>query len=161
MSEEYPLEALLDIRERERDEAERALAREMAELERRQQTVKKRTAELEDIRGRKKSAREEADAAMSDGMSIAQMGMHDEYVRGLDIEEASARERVDDAMQNVARQRRTVEKARAALEHAQKELLAVEKHHENWQQEEAIIARRKASNEMDEIAMRLWQKENS
>lgn len=161
MSEEYPLEVLLEMRERERDEAQTTLSQEMADLERRQRTVREKTAELEEVRERRVEARDAADQAIGAGISVARMQVSDEYQLGLEVEEQTARGRVDEAMQEVARQRRSVEKARGALEAAQKELLAVEKHHAKWKEEQDVVAKRKASSEMDEIAMRLWQKENS
>lgn len=159
MSDDYPLEVLLEIRASARDDAEAELARRVGELQKVEARRERAREQVEDIRQRQVCARAERERVLQQGMAVSDLRVADEYASALAVEVAGAEAKLEEISGEWRDRKREVERARHELGEAQKELLAVEKHHEGWSEEQAMVARRKASDAMDEIAMRTWQKD--
>ena len=159
-NDEYELKTLLKMRERERDQAESAYAAEMQELERRKALVQERQAERDALAASRHRRQEAFDTKMAEGVDLAAMQQFDEYLQGVQIELTDMDAAIEAARQRVRKQQRVADERKQALIEAETSLKAVEKHREKWAEEQAVVARRKQSDALDEIASRLWQENN-
>ncbi|HVS01999.1 MAG TPA: hypothetical protein VMT16_04450 [Thermoanaerobaculia bacterium] len=149
----YPLQSVLELRQRERDAAQEFLAGCLAEVGREE----RRVAEAE-----------AAERHQQDELRSLQDGFYDPPVEGvLDIrllderrngirfaqERLAARRReVVARRQRLAEAREQVESARDALSAAAQALTAIEKHRDKWRDEELAELRRKEELLLQEIA---------
>lgn len=159
---EYDLEVLLELREDEKEEAQQAYADEMQELERRKDYVESLRGEREALRAERREWREEFDRRRSEeGLGPEEAQQYENYLRGLKSDESDLDEEIERARRAVEEQRRRVEEAREALNEAIKQLEAVERHREDWEEEQERLQRRKEAERMDDIAARIWREEQS
>lgn len=155
---DYDLEVLLELREKAKEDAEEAVSEAIAEVSRRERAVEDATARLEKARITRKN---ECDAfdnrCVGGGVGIGQMQQFGDYVRSLKQQEAQMALEIESLRERVLQGRREVEQARAALSESVKELEAVRSHKEQWQKQRDLVARRRESAAMDEVAARLWR----
>jgi dsRNA-specific ribonuclease len=159
--EEYPLQALRELRERAKDDAMEALAGAIAEEEAAKQRVTDAVRELAEARELRARKAREFDADVAAGRAgIAQMRTFDHYRLRLLDEEASMGARIEE-LRAAAREAGEVSAARRAeLEDAATQLEAVVKHRGGWDAERAMIRQRKDEAAMDEVATRIWREQN-
>jgi len=158
--EEYPLATLMQIREQERDQAEQRYAETLRDFEQLQKEVKSAEARVQDASDRLQKARAEArQARESSQVMMTDIGLHRAYEKALkdDVEAAKSAVQVATAAAEDF-QKKVVQKALKDFQEAQKGVMAVEKHYENWKAERQLERDRKASDQMDEIAIRGWSK---
>ncbi len=146
------LEVLVELRERERDEAQQILADHNAEAARLRREIEQLEADLADRRRREAGARDGVSAT-----DIAALRRADEFRRALEIEieqlEETRRQRqgeLDAALQRVAEARGELAEREAAVQAVQTRLDA----HEH---EERVLQKRRREAEMDEVALRRWK----
>ena len=159
--EEYPLQALRELRERAKDDAMEALAGAIAEEEAAKQRVTDAVRELAEARELRARKAREFDADVAAGRAgIAQMRTFDHYRLRLLDEEAAMGARIEE-LRAAAREAGEVSAARRAeLEDAATQLEAVVKHRGGWDAERAMIRQRKDEAAMDEVATRIWREQN-
>lgn len=149
MSEKYPLEAALTLRERELDEASLRLVEANQLLSQREDTLNQAAAALEAKEVHLTAARAESAAR---GTRRA-----DEWQRTLayDARLRSERERADTRKQEAASQledaRSALEASRDALGEARAALEAVKKHHAQWLQQKRLEQERAEESEADDL----------
>ncbi|MFP4598345.1 MAG: hypothetical protein ACOC9W_01060 [Persicimonas sp.] len=161
MSDNYDLQVLLELREREQEEAEDEYAQELAELKRREDFVAKKRADLEAAVARRREACARHDQRVSSGeATLAQMNTFETYVSGLRSDELGIEESIERAQRAVEQQKEAIARAKAELIEATRELEAVVKHKDNWQEEQAAVQQRRQSAAMDEVAARRWMEKN-
>jgi dsRNA-specific ribonuclease len=160
-NEEYPLQALRELRERAKDDAMEALAGAIAEEEAAKQRVTDAVRELAEARELRARKAREFDADVAAGRAgIAQMRTFDHYRLRLLDEEAAMGARIEE-LRAAAREAGEVSAARRAeLEDAATQLEAVVKHRGGWDAERAMIRQRKDEAAMDEVATRIWREQN-
>lgn len=157
---EYDLQVLLKLRENECDEAEKRYADEMRELERRKSYLADTREQLEAAVEKRELEREKLDDRRASGdASLAELAQFERYVKGLRADEHQLRDEIERAESSVDEQRERVEEAREALAESMRELEAVERHREEWEQERTMEEKRRKASEMDDIAVRIWRKE--
>lgn len=161
MSDDYDLKVLLELREREQEEAEEEYARQIQELERQKEYLAQRRADLEEAIERRKAVCAQHDERVeASGATLAQMNVFESYLSGLRQDEIQLRDSIDRAERAVSQQGEQVGEAKQDLIEATRELEAVEKHRENWQEERATEEQRRESAAMDEVAARRWMERN-
>ncbi len=159
---DYDLQALLELRENARDEAEQRYADEMRELERRREYVAEMRAELEAAVDRRESERERLGRRRTSGeASLAELGQFENYLRGMREDEKALRDEVERAEQAVDEQREYVDEAHEEMVEAVRQLEAVERHRDDWEADRARREKRRRASEMDDIATRIWREEQT
>lgn len=159
MSDGYELAALLELREQARDAAERALGDEVGKQRDARSTLDAARAELvehdEELARRRLAHR----AALESAFDLRTVGQFDDYVRAKELDRKGLERRIEDAEEELREADRRVKQARDDMIGAEQELSAVEKHRQNWKEEQAVVKQRRQADAMDEIAMTRWKKE--
>lgn len=158
---DYDLDVLLQMREDERDEAERAYAEAVSE----RQQLKERLDELEsrhrEMVERREQKRTHFDEQIADGeITAAKMRKFDQFLVGLRDREREILEQMETVKEKSARADRRIEECRGAMREAVRRLKAVETHYEEWKQQQKVVEKRRRSEKMDDIAARLWREQN-
>ncbi|MBA2663119.1 MAG: hypothetical protein H0U74_12555 [Bradymonadaceae bacterium] len=157
----YELASLLELRERQRDDAELTYASEMAELERHRRAVAELDRRLERAQSERAARCAAFDAQLSEqSLPLVEVHRFDAWIDGLKLDEQQLRDELTQARDDERAQRTALERAHVALHEATLQLKAVEKHHESWLSEQKLLAQRKQSDALDDIAARIWREHN-
>ena len=161
-NEDYDLDVLLQLRNKERDQAEERYAEAMTvhqKLGKKVQQLEQRHRQL--IQKRQRECRE-FDEKLTDGPAkLGRVQEFDRYVMGLRDREEAAWHEVDKVRKKRRRARRKMEQAHDALLDAVRQLKAVEKHHDKWKKERNIEKKRRQAAKMDDVAARMWRENRS
>ena len=160
--EAYELQVLMDLREQARDEAQDLVAARVAELHQAQLVVKALEQKLRDAIQNRLSLREKysREAATSGGLAGGLYQVSN-YLRALEEDERQIEREIEGSKKNVISAQRSVDDARKQLVEAATELEAVISHHQQWAAEQRVLADRKQSAAMDDIAARIWRENQS
>ncbi len=159
--EDYPLEALTELRERAKEDAMEALAGALADEEAAKKRVTEAIRELSDAESMRAQKCKEVDEQVASGSaSIAQMRTFEHYRLRLFDEEATIQQRIDVLREQAREATRNSERKRTELEDAATQLEAVITHRAGWDAERAIVQQRKEEAAMDEVATRIWREQN-
>lgn len=153
----YELDVLLDLRRQEKDRAEDAYGEALNALERERRKVVEAQRDIERAINTRRARCQAFDEDVAKGGSMAALQRFDDYLLGLKAKEEELHENRQKAEALAQRQEREVHKKKAELIEATKALMAVEKHHEAWLEEQALLERRKESERLDDIAARIWR----
>src|SRR5918998_6904030 len=132
----YRLQPVLGTREQAKREAERLLAARMRQLAEAEEELARRLGEVEACRARQASARAEMLEAMTGGAAAARALAHRTHLADLRAQEEGLRAAAEEQRGAVARCEAELERARAALVEAAREVRVIEKHRENWRERE-------------------------
>lgn len=158
----YELQVLLELRERARDEAQDEVAVQVAALTQCEKAVRAVEQKLRDAITKREQLRKDYDQRATQGDMLArQLYNVTNYLRGLREDEALIGEEIEQARKHVVTQQQCVTDARQSLMKAATELEAVLSHHTKWRDEQRVLAERKESSAMDDIATRLWRENQS
>jgi flagellar export protein FliJ len=154
---EYPLQALLGIRERAKEAAEHKLADALDALKAEQERLRQLEEELARMVARREAkAREYAEKAMRGEMSAQQAIDANVYIERLKRQEEEQKNAIA-AQKAVVRQREEdVDNARKELVDATQELKAIEKNKEKWMEQIKKEAEAKQDEAMDEVAQTIF-----
>jgi flagellar export protein FliJ len=159
---DYPLQAALEQRDAAKQEARRRLAESLREAEREERELQRRQeqrdaflADAEERRGGLYQPDEQGILSMS---RVSKRTEALRYVEG-QIEEASRA--VGEQKEALARAEAVAEERRSALLEADKELRAVEKHHERWLEEWKREATRREQKQAEEVVTARYAAERS
>ncbi|HET9452253.1 MAG TPA: flagellar assembly protein FliH [Aggregicoccus sp.] len=153
----YPLHTLLELRERAKEEAERALAAASHTLAR----AEARRAEVEAQLARSRSEREARVQAQlsqvlalgAEAGALSLMRAHVQRLEDAEAEQARALQRCEE---EVAEARRALERSRAQLTEAARELEVLQKHHEAWLQARRAQREVREEQAQEEVASALF-----
>lgn len=154
----YRLEPVLGAREQAKREAERLLAARMAQLAEAEDELARRGREVESCRARQAAARAEMLEAMSGGAAAARALAHRTHLSDLRAREEELRAAAEEQRGAVARCEAELERARAALVEAAREVRVIEKHRENWRERERRETARREQKINDEIGAILHER---
>lgn len=154
---EYRLQVLLELRQRKKDETERALGAALVahkgELDKQQQME----AELARMLAKREQRRREyAEKAMRGEMSARDVTGAQTYLERLEEQEDAQKNAIEAQKAVVADKQREVDTARAALVKANQELKALEKHKEKHTEEWKKEMQAKEEEAMDELAQQIF-----
>ncbi|HYO59279.1 flagellar assembly protein FliH [Archangium sp.] len=146
----YRLQALLEIRERAKAEAEQAFSDAVKALEKQKAELKRLEQELEQ---RKAERKQKVMAYLQQVMAKGTAGpngftMMNRYEGRLKDEEAQLALEIERQKEAVAAAEKLVEQRRREMAEAARELKAIEKHKENWQKQ--LRAERQAKEELNQ-----------
>lgn len=154
---EYRMQTLLDIRQRAKDVAEKALgeaiAAHKAEVEKQQQL------ELElkrMVAMREQRKREYSEKAMRGEMSAQDVVNANGYIKRLREQEDAQKNAIRTQIEIVAQKQQELDVARQALVKATQELKALEKHKEKFLEQCKKEAEAKEEEVMDELAQQIF-----
>jgi flagellar biosynthesis chaperone FliJ len=158
VSEPYPLEVLLELREAAVDKAQRALADQVGRLDSMIQHRDTLEAERDDLLGERRAKEERFHRRRREervgGGDFASMRL---YLKGIDVDVARLGEELTAARQEVAQQESVVAQHRQRLADAKAELEVVERHRGDWEDERARMEKRREHDMMDEIGTTIWR----
>jgi flagellar export protein FliJ len=157
----YRLEPVLNVREQAKREAERLLAARIGQLERAEQELARREREVELCRERQAAARAEMLEEMCDGAAANRALAHRTHLADLRLIEGELVAAVEEQKGVVARCEAEVEKARAALVEAAREVRVIEKHREVWRERERRELARREQKLNDEIGAILHERRST
>jgi flagellar export protein FliJ len=150
---EYRLQALVGIRERKKEEAEKYLGTCLAALKVEQQRLRDMEEELDRMIARREARkREYAEKAMRGEMSAQAAISANLYIERLKEQEQMQKDAIEGQKGVVQQKKEDVDGARQDLVKAEQELKALEKHKEKWQEERKKEIAAKQEEVMDEIA---------
>ena len=156
--EDYDLDVLLELREKEKGEAEERYARAMRRVEECEEEVRRNQQVLNDLVAKRREECRRFDARVCEETpQIVEIRNFDHYVQGLLDREREAKQEVDAARKALRRAKKQVEQANQEMLEAVRQLKAVEKHYEKWQREQAIEQKRRRAAKMDDVAARIWR----
>lgn len=159
--EAYELEALLELRERARDDAQDSLSAAVSELSRRERQVGVVRDELRRAEATRVDRCKEFDEDVArGGFAVGQVALFSGYVDRMREEERDLAEKLQAARSAVAEQSSAVQSAKRHLGEAVKLLEAVVSHKRAWEEEQTRLKQRAQAVEMDEVAARIWRKNN-
>lgn len=154
---DYRLQALVTLRERKKEEAERFLGLKLAELKKEQDRQKEMEDELERmIAKREAKMREYAEKSMKGMMAAQDVVGANVYIERLKEQEEAQENAIEGQKQVVAQKRDEVDEARKGVMIATQELKALEKHKEKWQLEVKKEQEAKEEAVMDDIAQTIF-----
>lgn len=154
----YPLQVVLELRERERDEAQEQLAARIAAIAAATALVETRQAEAAAAAAKVETALSAIDQPPADGspLDVREMNRRRDEVVWLRGQAQQALQRVAAAEAALAAAHRAVDDARAYLVEKAQALAAIETHHEKWVAEARLEAERKEESLMQEVALSAW-----
>lgn len=155
---QYDLDILLELRQKERQNAEASYAEALQHYHQAGEILRRAEEEHHQlVEKRRHQTREFDRTAVTGESNLAGIQRFEYFLEGLRDLESQALQTIERARgrQQVAQQK--MRRSHEAMLEAIKGLKAVEKHHEAWKEEQKILEERRASNQMDEIAARLWQ----
>lgn len=145
----YRLQALLDMREKAKEEAEQAFSAAIKALDKEKAEQARLEAELERRkRERKAKVAEYLQTVMAKGAGINGMNMMGRFEERLKDEEAQVALQIDHQKEVVKQAERLVEQRRYLMAEAAKELKAIEKNKETWQKQ--VRAERQQREELNQ-----------
>jgi flagellar export protein FliJ len=159
---DYPLQAALDQREAAKQEAQLRLAESLREAEREEEELKRREEQLEtlvaDAEERRGALYEPDEQGI---LSMPEVNKRTEALRYVERQVEEAARAVEEQRETLARAEAAVESRRAALVEADKELRAVEKHHEGWLDDWKREVARKEQRQAEEVVTARYAAERS
>lgn len=153
----YPLEAVLELRQRAQDAAQEDLAAAIEAVEKAQGAVAEAEAEVE---RRRRTALDFQDRLYEPNeggtLSIADVDRRRAELKVLERKVEAAVQALGERRAELESAESRVEEAREALTQAAKELKAIEKHQAKWKEDLAKEAQRKEEALMQEVASAGW-----
>ncbi len=154
---DYRLQALVTLRERRKEEAERFLGVKLAELAAEQKRQKEMEDELERmIAKREAKMREYAEKSMKGMMAAQDVVGANVYIERLKEQEEAQENAIEGQKQVVAQKKDEVDDARKQVVLATQDLKALEKHKEKWAAEVRKEQENREEAVMDEIAQTIY-----
>lgn len=165
-AQKYRLQALLVIKEREKNAAGERLARAIKKLAEAKEKEKKLIKEKEAIVKKWFKARDEMRKDMDRGGVVAEGNVHVNYLRKLKEDEKKKEKEIEEQHEVVLECEVAVKKARRDYIDAAKEHQVMVKHKELWQKKIKDELTRKEEREFDELGtnihqIRKWKGEKS
>ncbi len=153
----YPLKTLAEIKERKREEAEKAWSEAKKAREAEELKLKEMEEELRRmIERREMKRREYADKQMR-GEHNAQLAMSaNTFIERLKEEEELQKERIEQQKVLIEEKKEAEKAAMDVLVLATQDVKALEKHYEKWAAEEKRKIDEATANEQDEIAQTIF-----
>lgn len=166
MAERYRLEALLRVKQREKQRAEFILAKCIRELQEAKEKLERLKEEKKKILKQQKEARLKMDAKMSVGDWIGHGNFHVNFLRKLKEDEEAKQEEIEDQEKVIEEAKGAVAKAKKNYNQACRELKVMEKHKELWAKKVRREINRREERAMDEMGqiiynLRRWRGEKT
>lgn len=157
--EQYNLQRLLEVRERERESAIENLGQCRLKLAAAEQELAERNRAVDNNRQTQRRAQNEMSEKMRGAVKNSEILYHRGYINDLREQETQLLALVEQQKTVVTRHEAEVETALEAVKEATKEMQVIEKHKENWQREKKIEAARKEQKSNDEIGAILHEQQ--
>lgn len=158
IDDDYDLEVLLELRRRERDEAEQRYGEAMEEHERLDEKIDELEADHRRmVDERKRTCRRFNEELTDGGETLGRVQKFERYLSDLRQREEEMLTRIQKVRRRRRRARRKMERAHDEMLEAIRQLEAVKKHFESWQQRQEVVQKRRKQQNVDEIAGRMWR----
>jgi len=157
--EKYNLQRLLEMRERERENAVKNLAQRRYELASAEKELAARKKSVKDCRQAQQLAQTAMLEKAQNGVKTKEIVIHRQHLIDLREKETGLLAAVEQQKAVVARAEQELEKALLALGEATKEMKVIEKHRENWRREKKVEFTRQEQKTNDEIGAILHERQ--
>lgn len=151
----YKLQAVLNVRDRARQEASRLLAARRAQLAAEEEELARRQQAVADCREQQTVAQAKMIEQANAGTEARQLVMYRAHLADLRRQEGELVAAADEQRERVKRAEAEVDKAIAALIEASKELQVMEKHRQSWREQTRLEEARREQKTNDEIGTTL------
>ncbi|MCP4500311.1 MAG: hypothetical protein GY822_10165 [Deltaproteobacteria bacterium] len=149
----YRLQALFDIREKAKKEAEEAYARVQVELRAEEQKLEDLKDELKDMIQTREDRKQEYSQKMSMGeLTVIQIQVNDRHIERMKSAEKAFGMKLVRQKEAIDEKYSEVEEAKEKMLEATQEFKALEKHKENWVKEVKKEWARKEEEEVEDIS---------
>lgn len=156
----YRLQALLEIRERAKKEAEELFAQAMQYLAEEKERLRQEEELLEQMIADRHRRREDYAQKLATGeMKITDQSNAYRYIERLKEKEVEQQTVIDAQQEQVREAEKEVRRAQEALVLATQDLKALEKHKEKWEEEVRKERQMREENIMDEIGQSIFQQQ--
>lgn len=155
----YRLQSVMDVRERAKREAARAVALRRAQLDEAEKELASRVAAVGRCRQQQRAARAKMLEEGARGAEARRLVEYRTHLSDLRAKEEELADAVNQQRLAVARAEREVDAALANLAEASKEFSVVEKHRDHWREDRRRDATRREQKLGDEIAATLRRRE--
>lgn len=155
---DYDLKTLLELRNKQRDEAEERYARAMAVHQKwgkKVQRLERKHGEM--IRQRQRKCQSFDEGLVEGPATMAEIQAFDRHIIGLRGREERLWSDVEAAREKKTGARKKMEQKRQAMLEAIRQVKAIEKHYEKWKKEQEITNKRRQAAKMDDVAARMWR----
>lgn len=149
----YKLQAILDLRERAKQERMLIVAARRAALAEAEKELARREQNLADCKSQQADAQGKMLEEAGGGAEARRIVAHRTHLADLRLSEQQLMIEVEQQKLSVSRAEKEVEKALAALVEASKELRVIEKHREGWRQQMGRAEARREQKLNDEIGL--------
>ncbi len=153
----YRLQALLTIKQREKDRAAKALAQAIADLQEAREKEKELVEEKEEIVKKWFKARDDMKEEMDTGVIVGEGNVHVNYLKKLKDDEEDKQEEIDEQYEVVVEAQEAVINARREYIDAAKEHQIMLKHKELWQKKIKAELTKKEEREFDDLGNTIHQ----
>jgi len=150
--ERYRLQALLIIKEREKQKAEIALAAAIGELVRERKRMNELVCERDEIVRKWNECRKKMAREMTAGSYIFDGTIHTNYLRGLKEDEEAKEKEIADQEEVIREAEEAVAAARKDYIEASKEFKVMQKHKELWKKKIENEISKKEERELNDLA---------
>ena len=158
----YRLETVLNIRHRTRDEAARAVALRLQQLQAAEEELAVRQRALQACYEQQNKAQKAMNEELTQGIQARGILAHQNFLNDLRALEALLLADVEKQRQAVTKAEKELEAARAKLVESARDLKSIEVHKENWQVSQTSEQNRREQKISDEIGMILYgRRDNS
>jgi flagellar export protein FliJ len=157
MAAKYRLQALLIIKEREKNRAAELLARAIKALHEAREKEKKLIKEKEEIVKKWHKARSDMKRDMDHGAVVEDGNVHVNWLRKLKEDEEEKQKEIDEQHEVVVQAEEAVSQARRDYIEAAKEHQVMIKHKELWQKKLQAELTKKEEREFDELGTTIHQ----
>lgn len=129
----YRLQALFDIREKEKEKAEEVYAQKQAALAEEQKKLEAMKEHLREmVRSREQKKQEYADRMRTGELTVHQITANDRHIERMKQEEAAYQVEIQRQMEAVREAEEVAEQAKQDMLKANQDFKALEKHKEKW-----------------------------
>lgn len=157
MVQRYRLQALLVIKEREKNAAAESLARAIVAMQEARKKEKELIKEKEEIVKKWFAARDEMKRKVSVGVVVAEGNVHVNFLRKLKDDEEKKQKEIEEQHEVVVEAEAAVAKARREYIDAAKEHQVMTKHKDLWRKKVREELSRKEEREFDELGNTIHQ----
>ncbi len=153
------LETLVELRERERDDAQAELATKVQMVRQATDEVSAREAGIAELDRMVASVTDRERSRLEASFDVSISRALTEYQRGRKAERDQLTRELDEARERLRDARRAESAARDSFAEAESALVAVQKVHQQQLDEAARLKARRAQDELDEVAINRWRED--
>lgn len=146
----YPLEQLLEIKNKRFDQAVKVLEEKKAALAREEEKLRVVTKERDEVKQHRKDKLQQLREGLDSGLAFVKVQQMKVYLKVVDEKVAEKEKKVRDQKVQVDNATKQVELATKEMYQRKKDVEKIEMHRKEWEKEVAYLIEQKAGHEQDD-----------